>query len=172
MCLWPCRRLSPGVPRNSPPPSIPRSAPDAAPLFPPSPEHAFRAARGCVCPDGLPARPRSQTRHCPGLSVRGGPMRVDGATNPELIHQWRARPDLVADADCQRLRLAGVTNPAVAEMHARNGSPICIFKTDRVGPRTDAGRRNPLGRCRNAVVGRGTESIDHPPAWRRNPPGQ
>lgn len=110
-------------------------------MFPPSPEHAFHAARGCVCPDGLPARPRSQTRHCPGLSVRGGPMRVDGATNSELIHQWRARPDLAADADRQPQRPAGVTNPAVAEMHARDGSPICIFKTDRVGPRAGAGPR-------------------------------
>ena len=130
-----------GRSRNAPPPSITRPAPDAAPLFPPSPEHAFHAARGCVCPDGLPVRTRSQTRHCPGLSVRGGPMRVDGATNSELIHQWRARPDLAADADRQPQRPAGVINPAVAEMHARDGSPICIFKTDRAGSRAGAGPR-------------------------------
>ena len=62
-------------------------APDAVPLFPPSFEHAFHAARGCVCPLGLPARLRSYPRHRPGLSVRGGPMRVDGATTSEPIHQ-------------------------------------------------------------------------------------
>ena len=64
-----------------------RPAPDAMPLFPPSFEHALHAARGRVCPLGLPARLRSHPRHRPGLSVRGGPMRVDGATTPEPIHQ-------------------------------------------------------------------------------------
>ena len=62
-------------------------------------------------------------------------MRVDGATNPELIHQWRARPDLAADADRTPLRCAGVTNPAVAEMRKRDGSTHFIFKYDRVGLR-------------------------------------
>ena len=38
-------------------------------------------------------------------------MRVDGDANPELIHQSRARRDLVADADAMPRRLAGVTNP-------------------------------------------------------------
>ena len=34
-------------------------------------------------------------------------MRVDGDANPELIHQSRARPDLVADADAMPRRLSG-----------------------------------------------------------------
>jgi hypothetical protein len=37
---------------------------------------------------------------------------VDGDANPELIHQSRARPDLVADADAMPQRLVvGVNNP-------------------------------------------------------------
>ena len=52
----------------------------------------FAAARGRVCPLGLPARLRSHPRHRPGLSVRGGPMRVDGATTPEPIHQMARGP--------------------------------------------------------------------------------
>lgn len=64
-----------------------RPAPDAVPLFPPSFEHAFNAARGSVCPLGLPACLRSQARHRPGLSVRGEPIRVDGATAPVPIQQ-------------------------------------------------------------------------------------
>jgi hypothetical protein len=139
-------------------------------MFPPSPEHAFHAARGCVCPDGLPARPRSQTRHCPGLSVRGGPMRVDGATNPELIQQWCPRPDLAADADRQPQRPAGVTNPAVAEMHARDGSPICIFKTDRVGPRAGAGPRTPWVGAATPWSRATPKSLDPRLAERRSPP--
>ncbi len=35
---------------------------------------------------------------CPELSVKRGPMRVDGAPKPEMIHHRRERPDLRADA--------------------------------------------------------------------------
>ena len=73
----------------------PGPALDAAFPISPSREQAlFNAARSRACPHGLPARPRSHARHRPGHSVRGGPMRADGATNPGLIHQPRreARP--------------------------------------------------------------------------------
>ena len=55
-------------------------------------------------------------------------MRVDGATNPELIPQRRAGPDLAADADRMPSRCAGVTNPAVAEMRKRDGSPVSFLR--------------------------------------------
>ncbi len=58
----------------------------------------FHAASGCVCPHGLPAGFRSNARHRPGLSVRGGPMRSDDAANSRIDPPVRARPDLVADA--------------------------------------------------------------------------
>lgn len=58
----------------------------------------FHAASGCACPHGLPAGFRSNARHRPGLSVRGGPMRSDGAANSRIDPPVRARPDLVADA--------------------------------------------------------------------------
>ena len=123
-------------------------------MFPPSFEHAFHASRGCVCLLRLPARPRSQARHRPGLSVRGGPMRVDGATNPELIHQWRAGPDPAADADRTPLRLAGVTNPAVAEMRKRDGSPVSFLRKTESACARARGPAKPLGR-RSDVRGRG-----------------
>jgi len=54
-----------------------RTAPDAAPLFPSSFEHAHPAPHTAVlAPDGLPVCLRSSTWHRPGLSVRGGPMQV------------------------------------------------------------------------------------------------
>lgn len=58
----------------------------------------FHAASGCACPHGLPAGPRSNARHHPGLSVRGGPMRADGAANSRIDPPAGARPDLAADA--------------------------------------------------------------------------
>ena len=104
------------------------------PLFPPSFEHAFHAARGCICLFRLPARHRSQTRHCPGLSVRGGPMRVDGATNPELIHQYVQGLTLSRMPFGTPLRRAGITNPMVVEMHRWDGSHVSFLrKTEPVG---------------------------------------
>ena len=130
-------------------------------MFPPSFEHASNASRGCVCLHRLPARPRSQARHRPGLSVRGGPMRVDGATNPELIHQWRAGPDPAADADRTPSRCAGVTNPAVAEMRKRDGSPVSFLSTTEPACARACGLAKPLGR-RSDVRGRGcAETHDH-----------
>ena len=137
-----------------------RPAPDAVPLFPPSIEHAFHAARGCVCPFGLPARLRSQARHCPGLSVRGGPMRVDGATTPEPIHQM-AR---------------GLTSPPMPKPRPRGrpaspppwlqkctdgpDQPVSFLRPTELAS-ADALADEPLGRCRDAVVARGAEVLDH-----------
>ena len=53
-----------------------------------------------------------------------GPMRVDGATNPELIQQQGARLDPVADANCQRVTLTGINNPTVAELRKWDGSHV------------------------------------------------
>jgi hypothetical protein len=137
-----------------------RPAPDAVPLFPPSFEHAFHAARGRVCPVGLPARLRSHPRHRPGLSVRGGPMRVDGATTQEPIHQM-ARGQTSPPMPKPRPRGRPASPPPMAaEMHGWAGSTRFVFKTDRVGERV-RWPTNPLGRCRDVVVACGAELLDH-----------
>ncbi len=80
----------------------------------------FHAASGCACPHGLHAGPRSNARHRPGLSVRGGPMRADGAANSRTDPPAGARPDLVADA-AARPRGGGASPiSVVAEMHGRS----------------------------------------------------
>ena len=81
-------------------------------------------------------------------------MRVDGATNPELIHQWRAGPDLAADVDRTPLRCAGVTNPAVAEMRKRDGSPVSFLRKTEPTCAHACRPAKPLGR-RSDVRGRG-----------------
>ena len=104
------------------------------PLFPPSCEHAFHAARGCVCLFRLPARPRSPTRHCPGLSVKGrthaSGWRYESRTDPPV----RARLDLVTDALWHALE-AGRHHQPHGCRNAQVGRITCfIFKTDRAGP--------------------------------------
>ncbi len=94
-------------------------------------------------PLGLPARLRSYPRHCPGLSVRGGPMRVDGATTPEPIHQMARGLTSPPMPKPRPQRPAGITTPMAAEMHGWAGSTRFVFKTDRVGERGHAGRRIP-----------------------------
>ena len=137
-----------------------RPARDAVPQFPPSFEHAFHAARGRVCPLGLPARLRSHPRHRPGLSVRGGPMRVDGATTPEPIHQM-AR---------------GLTSPPMPKPRPRGrpaspppwlqkctdgpDQPVSFLRPTELAS-ADALADEPLGRCRDAVVARGADVLDH-----------
>lgn len=79
------RRLTDRHPMPVPDPAITRA-------------RVIHAASSCACPHGLPAGPRSNARHRPGLSVRGGPMRADGAANSRIDPPVGARPDLVADA--------------------------------------------------------------------------
>ena len=139
----------------------PGPAPDAAFPIPPSREQAlFNAARSRACPHGLPARPRSHARHRPGLSVRGGPMRAHGATHPGLIHQL-AR-GLTSSPMCGTpQRRAGISTLR-GRRNARTGPDhVFIFKTDRAGPGMPW-HREPLGRRRAIVVGRGGVDPDHP----------
>lgn len=78
------------------------------------------AASSCACPNGLPAGPRSSPRHHPGLSVRGGPMREDGAANIRTDPPVGSRPDLDADA-AARPRGSCASSPfVVAEMRRRS----------------------------------------------------
>lgn len=69
--------------------------------------------------------------YCPGLSVRGGPMQVNGATNLGLIPlQRKARP---LRRCCPRLRGETASPiPSNAEMRKRTDHRF-IFKTDRAG---------------------------------------
>jgi len=60
-------------------------APDAAPCSPSSFEQAHCAAHVVLALMGSPCEVRSYASHCPGLSVRGGPMQVDDATHRGLI---------------------------------------------------------------------------------------
>ena|GEM_PF-3193933 len=99
----------------------------------------------------LPARSRSQTRHRPGLSVRGGPMRVDGATNPELIHQYVQGLTLSRMPFGTPWRRVGITNPMVVEMHRWDGSHVSFLrKTELANAEALAGKT--LGRYRTSVV--------------------
>ena len=110
-----------GAPRSASRPSI--SRPGTRCRFPIPPSLSTRVSRRkrlCLPPKGLPACPRSNARHRPGLSVRGGPMRADGAANSRIDPPDSARPDLGADATvCPR---GGGASPAsvVAEMHMRS----------------------------------------------------
>ena len=70
-------------------------------------------------------------------------MRVDGATNPELIHQWRARPDLAADADRHAPEACRRHQP-----HSRRNAQVgritrFVFKEDRAGLHMYAVRQTP-----------------------------
>jgi hypothetical protein len=120
-----------------------RPAPDAVPLFPPSFEHAFYAARGCVCPPGAPRAPSLIPSTLPWTFGQGrthaSGWRYDSRTDPPD----GARPDLAADAQATPQRPAGITTPMAAEMHGWAGSTRFVFKTDRVGERRRAGRRIP-----------------------------
>ena len=120
-----------------------RPAPDAVPLFPPSFEHAFYAARGCVCPPGAPRAPSLIPSTLPWTFGQGrthaSGWRYDSRTDPPD----GARPDLAADAQATPQRPAGITTPMAAEMHGWAGSTRFVFKTDRVGERGHAGRRIP-----------------------------
>ena len=137
-----------------------RPAPDAVHLFPPSFEHAFHAARGCVCPFGLPARLRSNARHRPGLSVRGGPMRVDGATTPEPIHQMaRGLPSPPMPKPRPRGRPASPP-PWLQKCTDGPDQPVSFLRPTELAS-ADALADEPLGRCRDAVVARGAEVLDH-----------
>jgi len=59
-------------------------------------------------------------------------MRVDGATNPELIHQMVTRPDLVADAVMSALEACRHQEPHVCRNASVGRITFFIFKTDRV----------------------------------------
>jgi hypothetical protein len=119
-----------------------RPAPDAVPLFPPSFEHAFYAARGCVCPPGAPRAPSLIPSTLPWTFGQGrthaSGWRYDSRTDPPD----GARPDLAADAQATPQRPAGITTPMAAEMHGWAGSTRFVFKIDRVGWRVRAGQRN------------------------------
>lgn len=55
-------------------------------------------------------------------------MRADGATNPELIHQYVQGLTLSRMPFGAPLRHASITNPMVAEMHRWDGSPISFLR--------------------------------------------
>ncbi len=100
--------------------------------FPSLFEHAPCAAHVVRSPWAPRVKPLVRL-YCPGLSVRGGPMQVDDATNRGLIPlQRKARPSRRC---CPRLRgEAASPIPSNAEMRKRTDHRF-IFKTDRAGER-------------------------------------
>lgn len=73
-------------------------------------------------------------------------MRVDGATNPELIHQYVQGLTLSRMPFDTPLRRASITNPMVAEMHRWDGSHVSFLrKTELASADAQAGKT--LGRC-------------------------
>ena len=95
-------------------------------------EHAHCAAHVVRPSWALRVKPLVRL-YCPGLSVRGGPMQVDDATNRGLIPlQRKARP---SHRCCPRLQgEAASPTPSNAEMRKRTDHRF-IFKTDRAGER-------------------------------------
>ena len=100
-----------------------RPAPDARPCSPSSFEHAHSAAHAALALMGSPCEVRSYALHRPGLSVRGGPMQVDDATNRGLIH-LQAQGKTFAPMLPLPSRLGCIPNPANAEMRNAVGSPF------------------------------------------------
>ena len=100
------------------------------PSSPSSFEHAHCAAHVMRPPWAPRVKPLVRL-YCPGLSVRGGPMQVDDATNRGLIPlQRKARPSRRC---CPHLRgEAASPIPSNAEMRKRTDHRF-IFKTDRAG---------------------------------------
>lgn len=110
-----------GAPGSASRPAI--SRPGTRCRFPIPPSLSTRVSRRkrlCLPPKGLPACPRSNARHRPGLSVRGGPMRADGAANSRIDPPDSARPDLGADATVCPRGCSASPASAVAEMHMRS----------------------------------------------------
>ena len=95
-------------------------------------------------------------------------MRVDGATNPELIHQYvqgLTLPRMPVDTPARR---TGITNPMVAEMHRWDGSHVSFLrKTELASAEALVGKT--LGRYRASMVACGARVVDHGSAGRRNP---
>jgi hypothetical protein len=60
-------------------------------------------------------------------------MRVDGATNFELIHQVR-RGWTSAPLPAVPPRLAGIPKPVIAEMRARDGSTVSFLRPTELTP--------------------------------------
>lgn len=129
-------------------------------------EHAHCAAR-VVRPPWAPRVKPLVRLYCPGLSVRGGPMQVDDATNRGLIPLLRkARP---LRRCCPHLRgEAASPIPSNAEMRKRTDHRF-IFKTDRAGGITHEMRhRQTLGMHGVLVVAHLAEKLDHALRTRRN----
>ena len=74
-------------------------------------------------------------------------MRVDGATNPELIHQQVTGPDLVADAALCALEAYRHHKPHVCRNASVGWITFFIFKTDRADRACSALVGKHLGRC-------------------------
>jgi hypothetical protein len=120
----------------------------------------FAAARGRVCPLGLPARLRSYPRHRPGLSVRGGPMRVDGATTSEPIHQMARGPTSPPMPKPRPRGRPASPPPWLQKCTDGPDQPVSFLRPTELAS-ADALADEPLGRCRDAVVARGAEVLDH-----------
>ncbi|MDO8774061.1 MAG: hypothetical protein Q7K57_36180 [Burkholderiaceae bacterium] len=87
-------------------------------------------------------------------------MRVDGAANPELIHQYVRGLTLSRMPFDTPMRRASITNPMFAEMHRWDGSHVSFLrKTELTGADALAGKT--LGRCRTSVVACRAEVFDH-----------
>ena len=85
---------------------------------------------------------------------------MDGAANPDLIHQSGERPDLVADAATPHEALRHHQSPWLQKCTDGPDQPGSFLRPTELAS-ADALADEPLGRCRDAVVARGAEVLDH-----------
>ena len=133
-------------------------------------EHAFTQRAVVFASFRLPARPRSSTRHRPGLSVKGwthaSGWRYDSRTDPPVS----AKARLCADAVRAPLRRAGITNPTAVEMHKWAGSNFSFLRLTELTCAVH-GLANIWVGAATWVVDRCIDALDHRHAGRRNPSG-
>ena len=82
--------------------------------------------------------------------------RYDSRTDPPD----GARPDLAADAQATPQRPAGITTPWLQKCTDGPDQPVSFLRPTELAS-ADALADEPLGRCRDAVVARGAEVLDH-----------